>query len=528
MSGGSGAAGDYKAWPFQEARQIVKRRPSVLDRAALFETGFGPSGLPHIGTFAEVARTSWVRNAFSHLYDVPPPRLVAFSDDMDGLRKVPIDLPEGDMLARHLGKPLNSIPDPFGCCESFSGHMNGKLRDFLDAYGFDYEFQSSSEAYRRGDFDEGLAILLQKVEEVRQVILPTLGEDKRADWSPFFPVCPQCGSVYATRVLGYLPESGEIEFACDQDMGDYAGCGARGALSVLGGNVKVGWKVDWALRWFTYDVDYEMFGKDLIDSAKLSSKLIRIMGKQPPAGLTYELFLDDEGRKISKSVGKGLKVDTWVQYAPIESLLYYLYQNPKRAKRLFWDVVPRCVDDYLEELRQYGDKAAEEQPETAVWHIFNGGNEVPGYGAAVNYSVVNNLIAALGTDSSELLLEYLRRYDESTADHVEVVTDLVDKALNYYRDQVLPTKDYRSPTDEERVLLGQIRERLVEFENGNEEELQGIPFSVARDAGIEPKQLFQTIYQVLLGQARGPRLGSIVNMLGKARMLQMLEEKAAS
>ena len=244
--------------------------------------------------------------------------------------------------------------------------------------------------------------------------------------------------------------------------------------------------------------------------------------------MTYELFLDDEGRKISKSVGKGLKVDTWVQYAPIESLLYYLYQNPKRAKRLFWDVVPRCVDDYLEELRQYGDKAAEEQPETAVWHIFNGGNEVPGYGAAVNYSVVNNLIAALGTDSSELLLEYLRRYDESTADHVEVVTDLVDKALNYYRDQVLPTKDYRSPTDEERVLLGQIRERLVEFENGNEEELQGIPFSVARDAGIEPKQLFQTIYQVLLGQERGPRFGSFVNMLGKARMLQMLEEKAAS
>jgi lysyl-tRNA synthetase class 1 len=526
VSGGSGAAGEYKAWPFQEARQIVKQRPSVQDRTALFETGFGPSGLPHIGTFAEVARTSWVRHAYSYLYDTPS-RLVAFSDDMDGLRKVPVDLPEGDMLARHLGKPLHTIPDPFGCCDSYSGHMNQKLRDFLDAYGFDYEFQSSSEAYGRGDFDEGLTILLQKVEEVRAVILPTLGEDKRADWSPFFPVCPQCGSVYATRVTGYQPESAAIEFACDQDMGDYAGCGAKGELSVLGGNVKVGWKVDWALRWYTYEVDYEMFGKDLIDSARLSGRLVRIMGRQPPAGLTYELFLDDEGRKISKSVGKGLKVDTWVQYAPIESLLYYLYQNPKRAKRLFWDVVPRCVDDYLDELRRYGGIVEDERPDTALWHIYNRGEAVPEYGATVNFSVVNNLIAALGTDSSALLLDYLQRYDQSTADHADVVSDLVDKALNYYRDQILPTKEFRSPSDDERALLNQIKDRLAECGNGNEEELQSIPFSVARDAGIEPKELFQTIYQVLLGQERGPRFGSFVNMLGKARMLQMLEEKVA-
>lgn len=526
MSGGSGPAGEHKAWPFQEARQIVQRRPPIEGRTALFETGFGPSGLPHIGTFAEVARTSWVRQAFSHLYNVPT-RLVAFSDDMDGLRKVPLDLPNGDMLAGHLGKPLHAIPDPFGCCDSFSGHMNQKLRDFLDAYGFDYEFQSSSEAYRRGDFDEGLTILLQKVEEIRDVILPTLGEDKRADWSPFFPLCPQCGSVYATRVTGYQPECNTINFACDQDMGTYAGCGARGELSVHGGHVKVGWKVDWALRWYIYEVDYEMYGKDLIDSAKLSSRLVRIMGKQPPAGLTYELFLDDEGRKISKSVGKGLKVDTWVQYAPIESLLYYMYQNPKRAKRLFWDVVPRCVDDYLKELRGYAEVAMDERPETALWHIYNGGDGVPKYGAKVNYSVVNNLIAALGTDSSELLMDYLRRYDPDVADHAGVVRDLVDKALSYYREQILPTKEFRSPTDEERSLLKQVGVLLAEGDNGNEDEFQGIPFSVAREAGIEPKELFRTIYRVLLGQERGPRFGTFVHMLGKERMLQMLEEKAA-
>ena len=516
---------EYKAWPFQEARQITKRRPPLESRTALFETGFGPSGLPHIGTFAEVARTSWVRHACSHLYGVPT-RLVAFSDDMDGLRKVPIDLPNGDMLAGHLGKPLHAIPDPFGCCASFSGHMNQKLQNFLDAYGFEYEFQSSKEAYGRGDFDEGLAVLLHKVDEVRNVILPTLREEKRADWSPFFPVCPQCGSVYATRVTGYRPAEDAIDFACDQDMGAYHGCGESGALSILGGNVKVGWKVDWALRWYTYEVDYEMYGKDLIDSAKLSSKLVRIMGRQPPAGLTYELFLDDEGRKISKSVGKGLKVDTWVQYAPIESLLYYVYQNPRRAKRLFWDVVPRCVDDYLGELQRYESLTADERPETAVWHIFNGGEGVPEYRAKVDFSAVNNLIAALGTDSPELLLDYLRRYDPEIASCADTAGDLVGKALNYYRDQILPAKQYREPTDAERALLGQVRERLAQCDNGDEAELQGIPFSVAREAGHEPKELFRTIYEVLLGQERGPRFGSFVQMLGKERMLQMLADKA--
>ena len=517
--------GDYKAWPFQEARRIDRRAP-LESKAALFETGFGPSGLPHIGTFAEVARTSWVRRACSHLYDVPT-RLVAFSDDMDGLRKVPLDLPNGDMLASHLGKPLHAIPDPFGCCASFSAHMNQKLQDFLDTYGFDYEFQSSQEAYRRGDFDEGLTVLLQKVDEVRSVILPTLREEKRADWSPFFPVCPQCGSVYATRVTAYRPADEAIEFACDQDMGDYRGCGENGALSVLGGNVKVGWKVDWALRWYAYEVDYEMYGKDLIDSAKLSSKLVRIMGKRPPAGLTYELFLDDEGRKISKSVGKGLKVDTWVQYAPIESLLYYVYQNPKRAKRLFWDVVPRCVDDYLADLQAYANLADDERPEAAVWHIFNGGDAVPEYRAKVNFSVVNNLIAALGTDSPELLLDYLRRYDPEVANCADIASDLVEKALSYYRDQILPTKEFRAPTEDERSLLNQVRERLAQCDNGDEAELQGIPFAVARDAGHEPKELFRTLYEVLLGQERGPRFGSFVQMLGKERMLQMLAEKAA-
>jgi lysyl-tRNA synthetase, class I len=514
----------YKAWPFQEARQIVKQRPSVEGRPVLFETGFGPSGLPHIGTFAEVARTTWVRQAFE-LLTGQPTRLVAFSDDMDGLRKVPLNMPQPEMLSQHLGKPLHAIPDPFGEADSYSGYMNGKLKEFLDAYGFDYEFQSSREAYHRGDFDEGLTVLLEKVEEVRGLILPTLREENREGWSPFFPICPACGSVYATRVTGYHPERQSLEFACDGEVGQVHGCGAAGELSVLGGQVKVGWKVDWALRWFTYEVDYEMYGKDLIDSAKLSGRIVRLMGKQPPVGLTYELFLDEEGRKISKSVGRGLTVDAWTEYAPIESLLYYIFQNPKRARRLYWDVVPKCVDDYLEALRRYPEVEEEKRPERDVWHIGNRGAEVPAYGAQVNFSMVNNLISALGSDSVELLVDYLERYDPEAMKFHAVTESLVEKGMNYYRDFVLPNKRFRDPNEEERGLLGGMRDRLVEIAEGDEEALQSIPFDVARTAGVEPKDLFRTFYEVLFGQERGPRFGSFVGLVGKERVLEMLAEK---
>ncbi len=516
--------GSYKAWPFREAGQILKQRRPDGSRPVLFETGFGPSGLPHIGTFAEVARTTWVRNALEEISGLET-RLVAFSDDMDGLRKVPLNLPQPEMLAQHLGKPLHAIPDPFGQQDSFSGYMNDKLKKFLDTYRFNYEFQSSAQAYTRGDFDEGLSILLDKVEEVRALIVPTLGEDKRAQWSPFFPLCPECGSVYNTRVTGYFPERTSVGFACDGAVGDVRGCGASGEVSVLGGQVKVGWKVDWALRWFTYEVDYEMYGKDLIESAKLSGRIVRLMGKQPPVGLTYELFLDEEGKKISKSVGKGLTVDTWVQYAPIESLLYYIYQNPQRARRLYWDVVPKCVDDYLDALRRYPEVPEEKRPEQDVWHIGRRGSSVPEYGAQVNFSMVNNLISALGADSAELLVDYLERYDDKANAYQDVAKSLVEKGLNYYRDFVLPNKKFRQAGADERALLLQISDRLEGADGLDENELQGIPFDIARAADMEPKDLFRLFYEVVLGQERGPRFGSFARMVGIDNVREMVRAR---
>ncbi|MFQ5576141.1 MAG: lysine--tRNA ligase [Anaerolineae bacterium] len=496
---------NYTSWPFKEARGLQKRFKDRPPAPVTFETGFGPSGLPHIGTFAEVARTTWVRRAFEHLTGRPT-QLIAFSDDMDGLRKVPLNMPRQDMLAQNLGKPLCHIPDPFDCCRSYSDHMNRKLQEFLDAYGFDYRFQSSQQAYSRGDFDEGLSILLQKAEQVRSIILPTLREDKQTNWSPFFPICRRCGRLYSTRVTGYHPADNTVDYRCDIPVGDSPGCGHSDTVSVLGGRVKVGWKVDWALRWYAYDVAYEMYGKDLIESARLSGKITRLMGKQPPNGFFYELFLDEAGRKISKSVGKGLTVDSWVSYAPLESLLHFLFQSPTKAKRLFWGVVPKSVDDYLADLRRYPTLLPPKQPDSALWHIFKGGQNVPAFDTTVNFSLINNLIAALGADDATLTIKYLERYDPSATDYRATVLDLVGKGLNYYRDFILPNKQYRPPTPAERPMLQMLRTRLAAYAGNDEKELQTIPFDVARAHNTPPGELFKAIYELLLGQERGPRV----------------------
>jgi len=516
----------YTAWPFAEAAQLAEKVKGRGEGVVVFETGFGPSGLPHIGTFAEVARTTWVRHAFETLAGRPT-KLIAFSDDMDGLRKVPLNVPQREMLAEHIGKPLCYIPDPFGCHVSYSGHMNAKLCEFLNTYGFDYHFQSSHEAYVRGDFNEGLAILLSKVEEVKALILPTLGEEKREDWSPFFPICGSCGRVYTTRVVAYHPQDNTLEYICDTEVYGVKGCGHRARATIFNGKAKVGWKVDWALRWYTYEVAYEMYGKDLIESAKLSSQIVRLMGKEPPIGLIYELFLDKEGRKISKSVGKGLTVDAWTTYAPIESLLYYIFASPRKAKRLYWEIVPRCVDEYLDELRKYPTPSEEERVNLPVWHIHDRGRTVPAYGSKVNYSTVDNLLSALASDSADLVMEYLEQYDPKVREYSAVVRDIVEKVLNYYRDFVLPTKVYKKPDERERAMLLALRDRLVEFPAKSEEELQAMPFAVAKEFGVPAADFFRLFYEVLFGQDRGPRFGAFTSLVGQGKLASLLAERCA-
>lgn len=517
----------YKSWPFKEAERILKANRGEPPRMAVFQTGFGPSGLPHIGTFAEVARTTWVMRAYQEITGGAPARLIAFSDDLDGLRKVPGNLPDQEMLVEHLGKPLSDIPDPYGCCDSFSGHMINKLGEFLGTFGFDCELRSASEAYRGGDFNDGLKILLERVEDVLEIILPTLKEENREGWSPFFPKCERCGKIYTTRVTGYLKDSLEIEYTCDAPFGDVTGCGHSGVASVLDGGAKMGWKVDWALRWFAYGVSYEMYGKDLIPSAELSSRIVKVMGGRPPCGFFYEMFLDEAGEKISKSKGNGVSVEDWLKYAPVESLAYFIFRDPRQAKKLYLDMIPRTMDEYLDHLRRWPDLDDQKRPDAPLWHIHDRGTSVPAYGAGINFTMVNNLVSALGSPSKELMNDFLTRYDEAAADYPEVVSSLVEKGMDFYSDRILPFKSYREATDAERPLFLDLKARLAAGGVGQlgEKELQSLVFDVAREAEVEPREFFSAIYQVLLGQAQGPRFGTFAKMVGVDRVVELIGER---
>ena len=516
-----------RAWPNQEAERLQNRLRDTTPRTVTFETGFGASGLPHIGTFSEVARTTWVRKTFEKMTGCPT-ELIVFSDDMDGLKKVPLNMPNAEMLEQHVGKPVCAIPDPYGELESFSAYMNRRLKEFLSTYGFDYRFQSAYDAYNSGQFDPGLRRLIERVEDVRNVILPTLREETRGNWSPFFPICEKCGRVNSTRVAGYHADEAGVDYVCDVPTGGVPGCGHAGSVSILGGKAKVGWKVDWALRWFTYGIDYEMYGKDLIESAKLSIKILRILGGRPPQGLVFELFLDEHGKKISKSLGQGLTVESWIKYAPVESLLYYIYQNPKRAKRLFWDVVPRSVDEYLAALAAFPDLDEPVKQESAVLHIFEDPKKIPGYGSAATYSLIENLIDGLGTADTGLIRDFLERYDPAAAEHREIIEDLIKRAAAYYQDVILPEKKYKKPDENEKLLLGELKRDLLACPVSDENELQAIPFSVAQRMGIEPPALFRSFYKILLGQERGPRFGTLVKLLGRDRLIGMIEKAVSN
>ena len=503
-------ATNAKAWPFAEARELLKRVGGNKPEKGfvLFETGYGPSGLPHIGTFGEVARTVMVRHAFSLLSDLPC-KLFAFSDDMDGLRKVPDNVPNPEMVAEHLGKPLTAIPDPFETHESFGHHNNARLKAFLDDFGFDYEFLSSTECYKSGRFDEVLLGVLQRYDEVINVILPTLGEERRKTYSPFLPVCPKTGIVLQVPVIERDEKAGTIVY----EDGD----GKKIETPVTGGHCKLQWKADWAMRWVALDVDYEMSGKDLIDSVKLSGKICLILGGRPPAGFTYELFLDENGEKISKSRGNGLTVEEWLRYAPPESLALFMYQKPKTAKRLFFDVIPKNVDDYMNHLASFPDQDEAKRLDNPAWHIHQG--RPPEADAQLSFSILLNLASVCHTEDKAVLWHFISRYrPEVTAKMAPILDRLLDYAINYYRDFVKPAKQYRKATDEEKEALKDllaVLKRLADNADGGT--IQTEVYEVGkRHPFPDLRAWFQALYEILLGQSQGPRMGSFFALYGLA------------
>ena len=535
---------ELKAWPFKEAETIIEKLERERERGierrhdyVLFETGYGPSGLPHIGTFAEVARTTWVRHAFEHITGKPT-KLFAFSDDMDGLRAVPDNVPNKEIIEPHLGKPLNQIPDPFGEAESFSGYNNAKLRSFLDHFGFQYDFKSSQDQYRSGVFNEGLQRILQNYDAVRDVILPTLGQKKgegedRSTWSPFMPVCESCGKVYTTRVVETHIDEGELTYACDLSFTNSRGyevkaCGHSGRMPIGDGNVKVGWKVDWALRWYVFGVDYEMYGKDLIESAELSSKIVRILGGEPPVGFFYEMFLDENGQKISKTKGNGIEIDEWLRYGPLESLAWFIYQSPTKAKKLYFEIIPKSVDDYLEDRVRFGEEPPEERVNNPIWFIehdrVKSGEDVS-YTSRVSFSMLLNLVNVLNTDDRDIVWNYVLRYDPEAGDNREAMDAMMERALQFYRDFILPTKQYEVPPPEMQPAVDQLCAFLESYEGNDPEEIQTATYSAGKENGVKLGEWFRAMYRMLLGQDRGPRLGTFIHLYGVEETLNLIRHR---
>ncbi len=521
------------AWPFEEARKLVKRLERTGKADVVFETGYGPSGLPHIGTFGEVARTTMVRHAFRVLTsDTVPTRLIAFSDDLDGLRKVPDNVPNKDMVAAHLGQPLTAVPDPFGTHPSFGAHNNARLRAFLDSFGFDYTFLSATETYRSGRFDAALRLMLARYDAVMAVMLPSLRQERAGTYSPFLPLHPETGVVMQVPLDAHDVEAGTITW-CDPATGQSY------TTPVTGGHAKLQWKPDWAMRWHALGVDYEMAGKDLIDSVKLSGRVCRILGSEPPDGFNYELFLDEQGQKISKSKGNGLTIEDWLAFASPESLSQFMYGKPTAAKRLFFDVIPRAVDDYLGFLDAYPRQGWKERLGNPVWHMHAGNPPPPerlvaqgsNTGTALSFAMLLNLVAVANTEDTAVLWSFLRRYAPGVSPDTHPRLDaLVGYAARYYRDFVRPAKRYRAPDAVERAALEDLSRLLGTLQpDASPDTIQTALYDLARPIpryqdfkaktatperpGVS-NEWFNMLYQVLLGEERGPRFGSFAALYG--------------
>ena len=507
------------SWPFVEVRKLLKDRKDIIKKnnKITFQTGYGPSGLPHIGTFGEVARTTMMINALNHIQDIKH-ELITFSDDMDGLRKVPENIPNDELLRKNLGKPLTSIPDPFKKYKSFGEHNNEMLKEFLKNFQFKFNFKSSTENYQKGVFNNSLMRVLEKYEEIMNIILPTLRQERRKTYCPFLPICPKTGKVLEIPLISKDLKSGKVIFENED---------SKFETNILDGNCKLQWKVDWAMRWFTFDVDFEMYGKDLTESAILSSKICRILGKNPPNGFAYELFLDENGEKISKSKGNGISIEQWLRYASPESLALYMYPNPKRAKKLYSEVVPKTVDDYLSNIEKYSSQEIKDKIINPVWHVHNG--KPPQEKIVMPFSMLLNLVGSSNADTKEVLWKFINRFHKeiNPKDH-KILNQLTEYAINYFKDKVEPNKKYKKPNSSEKKALENLVSKLKQLDQSlKPEEIQTQVYTVGKENGYEKnlREWFKLIYEVVFGEENGPRMGFFISFFGLKQTIDLINDK---
>ena len=515
------AAMNSKAWPFEEARAVLKRFGGKDPKKghALFETGYGPSGLPHIGTFGEVARTTMIRRAFEIICDIPT-RLICFSDDVDGMRKVPDNVPQQEMLKANLQRPLTSVPDPFGEYDSFGHHNNAMLRRFLDTFGFEYEFISATEFYKSGRFNDTLLLAAERYDAIMEIMLASLREERQQTYSCFLPIHPETGRVLYVPMKEVNAKDGTITFD-DED-------GREWTLPVTDGRVKLQWKPDFGARWAALDVDFEMYGKDHSTNTPIYDGICEVLGGRKPNHFTYELFLDEHGQKISKSKGNGLTIDEWLTYAASESLSYFMYQKPKTAKRLWWDVIPRAVDEYHQQLRAFPDQPVEQQVNNPVWHIHNG--KPPESRMVVSFGMLLNLASVAGAKDAKGLWGFIKRYAPEASPETHPDLDAAaGYAVRYFADKIAPTRAFRLPTDTERAAMEDLVARLKVWDGGlDDEALQSMVFAVGKDHGFEPlRDWFKALYEVLLGASDGPRFGGFIALYGVDETVALMEKALA-
>jgi len=509
---------DTSSWPFVEARKLVKERQEIYEKKKkiTLQTGYGPSGLPHIGTFAEVARTTMMVNAIKQIIDIPT-EIITFSDDMDGLRKIPDNVPNKEILEKNLHKPLTSIPDPFKKFKSFGEHNNEMLKKFLNEFKFDYIFRSSTDTYKKGIFNNALLQVLEKYEQIIEIILPTLGKERQKTYSPFLPICPTTGQVLEVPVIEIKKKEGKIIYKNrDKEI----------ETEVINGKCKLQWKVDWAMRWYAFDIDYEMYGKDLIESAILSSKICQILGKKSPNGFAYEMFLDEKGEKISKSKGNGITIEQWLKYASPESLSFYMYQNPKRAKKLYANVVPNAVDEYLTSIDKFTEQDIQHRLLNPIWHVHNG--NPPKEKSIMPFSVLLNLVGTSNATDKNVLWKFIKKYkkDIKVSDH-PILDSLVEYALKYFTDIVKPNKKYRKPNEKEKKALQDLVKRLRNCKDQMDPEaIQTIVYSVGKDNGYQEnlREWFKAIYEIIFGDQNGPRMGFFISFFGIKESIELINK----
>jgi len=507
------------AWPFVEAKKILREKKISIEKKGkiTLQTGYGPSGLPHIGTFGEVARTAMIVNALNHLTNLPK-EIITFSDDMDGLRKVPDNVPDRELLNQNLHKPLTSIPDPFKKYNSFGEHNNEMLKNFLNQFKFQYNFKSSTSLYKSGFFNPTLQTVFENYQGIMDIIIPTLGKERQKTYSPFLPICPETGVVLEIPVLEILKEKSKIIF--DNN-------GKKLEASIFNGNCKLQWKVDWAMRWYALDVDFEMYGKDLIESAILSTKIIKLMGKNNPSGFAHELFLDEKGEKISKSRGNGITIDRWLEYASPESLSLFMYQNPKRAKKLYKEIVPKAVDEYLDFIEKGKTQNELQLLMNPVWHVHNG--KMPKEKIIMTFSMLLNLVETSNAGTKDLLWKFVKKYkkDISETEH-PIFDNLISYAIKYFKDVIKQKKKYKKPNNSEKNAL---RALMNTLETCNDkmtpEDIQTKIYSVGKENGYKEnlRDWFKLIYEVVFGDENGPRMGNFISFFGVNETKQLIEDK---